>query len=176
MIIFVIIYVVIAIVGFIVGLIIYIKRNNRRKYNNAAEKIIRDDLLGYSLKNPYIMDNSVKPPLARRVMIGLTIKAAGKKHSYVFDPAKRINIGRDDKNQIIIYDASVSAYQACIYVSGGGVCVYNTGTKNPITLRRGASSRNIRPKEGFRLRDGDILLIQNYKIKVKLFVFDINHK
>lgn len=176
MIIFVIIYVILAIAGFIAGLIVYIKRSNQRKYNNAAEKIIRDDLLGYSLKNPYIMGSDELPPSSKRLMIGLAIKAAGKKHSYVFDPAKRVNIGRDDKNQIIIFDSSVSGHQASIYVSGGAVCLFNTGSKNVLSVKRGSSNRAVRPGAGVRLRDGDKILIRNYKIKVKLFVFDINHK
>ena len=176
MLIFVAAYVAVVVIAFAVYLIRYRKKDEQRKLNQAAERIVREDMLRYSLRNPYADAGNRPIPASRRRMLCITIKTDGKKHRYVFDPEKQVSVGRSDKNQIIIYDAAVSERQALIYVSAGKVCVRNAGNTRRIRLKRGGRQTAISAGGSAVLRDGDVLRIGAHELNIKLFRFDFNHK
>lgn len=173
---FVAAYVLIAVVGFTVFAMRERSKDKRRKLNNAAEKIVREDLLLYSLKNPYSETGRCEIPSSRRAMIALRIKAGGKKQEFVFDPAKQVNIGRGDRNQIIIHDPAVSELHACIYIADRKVCVYNASNSRGVTVQRSSGRRVLAPGQSAALKNGDVIRLGGYKLFVNLFIFDINYK
>ena len=168
-------YVLLVVSAFVIFMVRERDKSRRKKLNVAAEKIVREDLLVYSLKNPYADMNRVEIPSSKRVMIALNVKAGGKKQEFVFDPAKQVSIGRGDKNQIIIHDPAVSDVHALIYVSGRQVCLSNVSPRRKVSLKRGSRQTGMRPGAVLVLKNGDIIIVGGYKLRVHLFMFDIKY-
>lgn len=174
---FVIAYVITVASGFVCFLITNKSKSDRQKNNDAAEKIIREDLLTYSLKNPYIHGRNITPPSSRRIM--LAVKAGTGKNSkkLVFDPAQTVTFGRSDKNKIMICDRRVSDFHGCIFLSDRKIFVKNTSSSKYLTVSRSLLKKyNVAPGAALRLADGDKIIVNGNKLKLKIFVFDINNK
>ena len=87
-----------------------------------------------------------------------------------------MNIGRGDRNQIIIHDPAVAELHACIYIADRKVCIYNASSSRGISIRRSSGQHVLPPGRVVALKNGDVIRIGGYKLYVRLFVFDINYK
>lgn len=174
---FVIAYVIILLCGFICFLVTNKIKTDRQKNYDAAEKIIREDLLVYSLKNPYILGRKMVPPTSRRIMLAIKTGTGKNKKKLVFDPAQTVTIGRSDKNKIMICDRRVSDFHGCIYLKNGKVTITNTSSSKYLTVNRSLLKKyNLAPGATLKLLDGDKIFINGNKLKLTIFVFDINNK
>ena len=174
---FVIAYVIIVISGFICFFFTNKSKSDKQKNNDSAEKIVREDLLVYSLKNPYTLDRNVPPPSSRRLMLSVAAGSGKNRQKLVFDPAHTVSFGRNDKNQIMICDRTVSDFHGCIFLSNKKIWVRNTSSNQYLTVRRSLFKKyNLGPKATLQLFSGDQILVNGNKLKLKIFVFDINHK
>ncbi len=173
---FIVIYVALVVTGFICFLISNKRKNEERKYYEASEKIINEDLLKYSLRNPYIWGSNSKLPSSRRLMLGVKISNGKNKKSMVFDPEKIVYIGHSDYNHIVIYNMRVSERHCCIFSKDNRVWLSDLSMKKGVIIKRNGKKSIISGGKTALLRDGDVVYIDNVKLKIKIFVFDINHK
>lgn len=174
---FVIAYVITVAVGFICFLVSSKMKSDEQKSNDAAEKIVREDLLMYSLKNPYLLDRNVPPPSSRRLMVTVSVGSGKNRQKLVFDPAKKIRFGRNDKNQIMICDRTVSDFHGCIFLDRNKIWLRNTSSGKYVTVCRSFFKKfNLGPGASIRLLSGDRILINDNKLKINIFVCDVNHK
>lgn len=173
---FIVIYVALVIVAFTCFLISNRRKKEERKYYEASEKIINEDLLKYSLRNPYTRSSRDVLPSSRRMMLGVKISNGKNKKSMVFDPEKIVYIGRSDYNHIVIYNMRVSERHCCIFSKDNRVWLSDLSMKKGVIIKRNGKKGRIANGKTALLRDGDIVYIDNVKLKIKIFVFDINHK
>lgn len=171
---FSLIYVVLAIGAFVCFAVIYISKNETEKYYNAADKIIREDILAHAVRNPYI--NKQPAPASRRLMLGVKIKNGKKKNIQVFDPCKPVYIGSAETNQIRVMNNAVSSTHACIFNSENKLWINDRCPSVSIKIKRGSRKVICRPGSSVRLRAGDIIIFNNYKLTFRIFVYDIYHK
>lgn len=170
---FVIIYVIVLVGSFICFLVVGNIRVGEERFRYAAEKIIREEMLDYSLRNPFA--SGMQAPGARRRMVGLTIRSAREKRPLLFTADQQISIGRDHENQIVLKGRQFSGRHCVIEQQGKKIWLRDLNSRNGTVLRRGLFTKKLL-KQGRRcaLRDGDQIRLGSVKIKVKLFTFDLN--
>ena len=173
---FVVIYVACVLAGFIYFIISNKNKKEERKYYEASEKIISEDLLKYSLRNPYIRNNNSDLPSSSRVMLGIKISNGKVKKTMVFDPEKIVYIGRGDHNHIVIYNMYVSDSHCCIFLKDDRVWINDLSHKKGVLIKRDGQKRRLFNGNSTVLYNGDIIYIDDVKMKIKIFLFDINHK
>lgn len=171
-----IVLIVIIAVALIVFIVVYNrKKNEELKYYSAAGNILREDFLDYSLQNHMINGQIGKEPRGRKMMI--YIKTKGNKNGrYVFDPEKKVNIGRDKHNgNIYINDNSVSQKHCCIYSQDDYIYLKDCNSANGTVLLRGWLGKySISGGSKVLLKSGDRIGVGPCVFKVKLFYYDMS--
>lgn len=171
------IYIAAAIGAFICFLLLHRARSDARKYRSAAERMIREEILDYSLKNPYTLPKGTSMPATKRLMLGICMKHGDSKQRLLFDPAKPIYIGRSRHNQIIIQGKEISAQHTCIFIHHGKVWIRDLHSYSGTVIFRGWTKRKTIPRgKTIRLLDGDRIQIQDYMFSVYIFGFDLNRR
>ncbi len=154
----------------------HLKKSKQRKYYVAAGNILREDYLNYSLQNPMYANSDFSEPNCRKTMIYLKSKSSGKKLQFVFDPEKKILIGRDKyKSNIYINDVFVSQNHCCIFSKNDRVYLQDLNAVNGTFVKRGLIKK-YRIFDGYKimLKSGDRIIIGANKFKVILFYFDMS--
>lgn len=165
-------FVVIALGSFAAFLLISSAKSENRKLYRAAEKIVGEELLDWSIRNPYTMARGTSAPAARRLMIALKAVSEKQKQQSVFDVQNPIYIGRGNSCQIILYDARISEKHACIFYEKGRVWIRNLTSRSVIQLKRGMFSRRaLKPGKTQRIHDGETIQMYGNALKVRLFVY-----
>ena len=171
---FTVIYVAAVITAFVIYMVKSSGNAKRKKYCYGAEKLIRDDMLEYSLKNPFRGGNP-NPPSSKRLMLAVKTKAAGQKQTMVFDPLKPVYVGRDKDNHIRLYNPGVSGRQAVIFYSDGKLWIKNTSSSHSFEVKKGLfNAVKTAPGKTVRLKNGNVIRLSGSRIKVIIFIFDIN--
>lgn len=171
------IYIAAAIGLFLSFLLTHRAKSDTRKYYAAAERMIREEVLDYSLKNPYTLPKGATAPSVRRTMVGIGMKDTNGKQRLLFDPEKPIYIGRGRGNQIILQGKEISAQHACIFAYHGKIWIKDLQSYSGITVRRGwLQNKSIPRGKGTRLLDGDRVQIQNHELSIHIFGVDLNHR
>lgn len=174
MLVFVVIYVIVLLGSFICFLVVGNIKTNEERFRYAAEKIIREEMLDYSLRNPFVAA-SLNVPSARRRMVGLTIRSAREKRPLLFTADQQIFIGRDHQNQIVLRGARFSNRHCVIEQRGAKIVLRDLNSNSGTVLKRGMLTKKVLKRgRAAVLRDGDQIRLNSVVIKVKLFTFDIN--
>lgn len=170
--------VILALAAVMAGLIavfvgLKVRAGERRKLYRAAERIVKEDFLDYSLMNQ--QNTTAAQPSGHRVMVGL--KALGEKPraEYVFDPGKVVMIGRlRGECAICLADVTVSQRHARILRNDGSIWLQDLNSANGSVVRRGLFGRHkVAGGEVFKLRGGDVLCCGAARFKLKIFVYDM---
>lgn len=173
----VICFVAAALGSFAVFMLVSSAKAESRKLYRAAEKIVGEEMLDWSIRNPYTMERGASAPSARRLMIALQAVSEKNKQQSVFDAQRPITIGRGNRCQIILYDARISEQHACIFCEKGKVWIRNLTGRSVIQLRQGLFSRRIvRPGKTCMLHNGDRIEMNQNVLKVRLFVYGRDHR
>lgn len=158
------------------AVILHFRENERKKYYAAAGNILREDFLNYSLQNPMNADKCFSEPMGRKTMLYLKSKSSGKNIRFVFDPEKKILIGRDKyKSNIYINDVFVSQNHCCIYSKNGNIYLKDLNSANGTIVKR-ALFKRYRIFDGckIKLKSKDRIIIGANEFKVTLFYFDMS--
>lgn len=174
------IIIIVVVVVLIIGIAVYIfvsnkKKTEREKYYTASGNILKEEFLNYLLQNPMNTDGDQHVPNAQKTMIYIKSVNSKPKKQYVFDPEKRILIGRD-KNESNIYlnEAFVSQYHCCIFSDGSKVYLSDMNSANGTILKRGLFKKyNIYNQAVIELKSGDRITIGSNTFKVILFYYDM---
>lgn len=174
------ILIIILIVVLIIGIAVYIvasnkKKTEREKYYTAAGNILKEDFLNYLLQNPMGTSENLHEPNAQKTMIYIKSLNSKQKKQYVFDPEKRILIGRDkDESNIYLNEAFVSQYHCCIFSDGSRVYLSDMNSSNGTILKRGLFKKYyIYNQAVIELKSGDKITIGSNTFKVILFYYDM---
>lgn len=159
----------------ILGVTSHKMKMKRERYYVAAGNILREDFLNYSIENPLNYDGLLQRPKGQKTMIYIETKSNGKKVQFVFDPEKRIMIGRDKFNSnIYINEAFVSQQHCCIFSIGDEIYLQDLGSENGTQINRGLFKRyTLFDEQCIKLRSNDSIVIGYNKFKVTLFYFDM---
>lgn len=175
-IILIILIALIAVIIIVFGVVSHIKKIEREKYYMAAGNIIREDFLNYSLQNPANYDGGCGMPSGQRTMLYIKSKTSGKKSQFVFDPEKRILIGRDRFNSnIYINEAFVSQHHCSIFFRNNQVFLQDMNSANGTYVKRGLFKKYfIVNGQYIQLRSKDRIIIGSNKFKIILFFYDMS--
>lgn len=146
------------------------RKSLKEKCLKAAGNVLREEFLDYSLRNR-VFDNDSSQPRRSKTMLLVTSKSSGKKQSYVFDPELGIEIGREkNESNIFICDNKVSKKHCYIYSMNDAVYVFDYGSSNGTTLRRGLFNKTpLRKHIPEQVYDGDTLDVGAARLKIRLF-------
>lgn len=174
---FVGIYIAAAVCGFVCFLLVNNAKSEAAKYRHAAEKIIREEMLDYSLKNPYTLPRGSAAPASERLMLGICLESGKRKQRLVFDTTAPVYIGRNRKNHIVLYDRDVSSQHGRIFQQDGKLWLQDLQSYSGITVRHGLFQKKQIPRgHSVRLTDGDRVLIRKNEFRIRIFQFDIKYK
>lgn len=152
-----------------------LKSEEKEKMYRAAERIIQNEFLDNSLKNPFLSGAAVDNSADCRLMVNIKVKQERNKQSFVFNPAKTIKIGRERiGNHIIVNEATVTAYHCMIFMSDDGKPVLQDSSSNGTFVKRGMRSYHLTNSQTCVIEDGDCITVGFVRLKVKLFSFDIS--
>lgn len=172
-----IILMVLTSVGVIVFAVLsHFKKVEKEKYYMAAGNIIREDFLNYSLQNTVNNENTYKMPSTKKMMLYIKSKTAGKKAQFVFDPEKKILIGRDkfDSN-IYINEAFVSHQHCTICIKDNAIILQDMNSTNGTIIKRGLFNKFlIANGQYIELKSKDKVIIGSNKFTITLFYYDMN--
>ena len=151
----------------------HVKKTEKQKYYAAAGNIMREDFLNYSLRNAVDDGANNQQPRMEKMMVYLKSRGGGQKQRFVFDPEKKIMLGRDGNSNIFINDVRVSQQHCVIYSADNVIYLQDLGSVNGTVVRRGVFKR-YRLTDGSQilLKTGDIIEIGGSSFKVCLFYFD----
>ncbi|MGN0621782.1 MAG: FHA domain-containing protein [Porcipelethomonas sp.] len=167
------------IIIFFVGIIIFSsvvyarKTESKNKRDEAAQVMLKDEYLDHMLTNPLIHGNTEAPDRNNRVMLYIetcNVKPAAK---YVFDPSKKVFIGRDRQQcNVCISEATVSSRNCAIVSMGNSLVLQDLNSANGTLVKRGFFKK-------YHLHNTQIVLRSNDRIVVglttlKLMIFDYN--
>ena len=170
----VIAYVVVAVSAFIVFFIMSRNKWHSDGLRAAADKIISEDFLEYSLRNPRKVNTPA--PSGVRLMVAVTVQDGKKSSEVVYDPAKTITFGRNEKNNIRIYGEGISGTQGRIYLSDNKVYLENLSSSHSLLVKRKGKKCKVTSGKSLRLRSKDTILMKNSRIDISFFRYDINKK
>ncbi len=109
-------------------------------------------------------------------MVFIKTRKPGQNFSFVFDPEKKIMIGRDkNKSNIYVEDVLVSQDHCCIYSEGNYIYLQDMYSANGTSVKRGLFKR-YDVNNGYRilLRSGDIITVGSSRLSIILFYYDIS--
>lgn len=167
------ILIALAVVAFVI--VSNMKKEEREKYYTAAGNIIKEDYLNYSLQNPLMLSSDVSKPNGQKMMVFLKTLNVKPKKEFVFDPEKRIFIGRNkENNNIFIDEATVSQNQCCIYSDGINVYLQDSNSANGTIVKSGLfSKQNVCQNCSIQINNNDVITIGSNKFKIILFYYDM---
>ncbi len=159
----------------IYGVFSHFKKSERDSYYAAAGNILREEFLVYSLKNTISDSSDVVQPNCQKMMLYIKLKNSGNKVQFVFDPEKKVMIGRDKFNSnIYINEMLVSQHHCCIYSENGNVLIKDLNSSNGTYVKRGLFKKfNLFNGEALQLRNGDSVIVGSNKFKITLFFYDM---
>lgn len=151
------------------------KQAERKKYYIAAGNTLKEEYLDYSLRNNLLAEGSFVPE-GIKLMVYIKTKCNKKKIQYVFNPEKRILIGRDKhESNIYVSDNRVSKKHCCIYSHNGHVFLEDLNAANGTIVKRGLFSRyGVYSNNRIVLNSGDKIVIGGNVFKVILFYYDMS--
>ncbi len=166
--------VIICVASVVIPLMLRKKRKENNMCNTAANSLIREQFLKYSLQNP---NSNIKQhrPDHKKLMLYIKTKGSGKKQRYVFDPEEGVYIGRcSEKSNIYINDAMVSQEHCGIFLNNDNVYINDFNSSNGTIVRRGPFRKyNISGGRRLVLKSGDEIEAGSARLKVILFYFDM---
>lgn len=171
---FAIVVTLVAVAVIIFGTISHLRKMEKQKYYVAAGNILREDMLNYSLQNTMFGSSNSELPSGIKPMVYIKSKASGKKTSFVFDPQKKIFIGRDRYNSnIFINETYVSNQHCVINIRNGNVFLQDLNSSNGTVLERGILKKYfLTGGEGIFLRTGDKIIVGSIVLKLVIFNYD----
>ena len=153
------------------GLAIWLyMRNNKMKTLEkdrmfAAARLLKEDSLIHSLT--YTDQNVL---LGVRTLIELSWKEE-KVERYVFDPAKKVRIGRSPQaNDISVSWDTISANHCEIFQTGTQLCLQDCGSANGTFIKRGRKIYQV--KTNAVLAEGDTIIVGGLRMNLHIFNFD----
>lgn len=165
-----------SVVIFVILTTVYIQKRSEMiegRYR-AAENIINEDLLNYSIRNHAIHKD--REPSKAKLMVCLKPMHTKEKDSYVFDPEKGIYIGRrrsDEKNMVYLNDIQVSKEHCVIYSYGERIYMKDMNSSNGSIVKRRFTRYSLAEGNVMELHDKDKLYIGSAVIKVFIFYYGI---
>lgn len=88
----------------------------------------------------------------------VVVAADGKPQVFLLAPGKRVTLGRDKKNAIVLADAAISRFHAEVYQGPDGFYIADTGSSN------GVSINHTRIDNPYHLAHGDTIAIGSINI------------
>lgn len=167
--------ILLAILTIIFVIVSHIKKTERQKYYAAAGNIMREEFLNFALQNTINPEENIPEPKNGKTMLYLKSKSTGKKTQFVFDPEKRVRIGRDNnESNIFINDISVSQNHCQIYSFDNKLFLQDLNSANGTYVVRGLFKKyGIFGGNQIELKTGDKIIIGTSVFKVCLFYYDI---
>lgn len=154
----------------VISVISYVVHANQKaekqKYYDAAYKVIKENCL-----NNAIRSHSKQIQGGQKVMLYLKWKDS-EKRGYVFDPEKKIRIGRSPEiNDICIREETVSGTHCVLYLYQGEVVLQDLNSRNGTCILRGFGRHLVQGAEF--VYSGDRIMVGDLKMKVTIFTFDM---
>lgn len=158
----------------VVAIVVKSKREEARRTYAAAERILQNEILDASLKNPFLKETVVEEQPEKQLMMSVKVKRSKKRQNFVFNPARVVNIGRDRaNNQIAVNEATVSNYHCRIYLAQNDKAVIqDCNSSNGTLLKRGLRTFVVANGQNAVLADGDKLVVGTVTLKIRLFYYD----
>lgn len=165
-------YVLICFVGitvFILIVVFYKKRQlEKKKYYDAADRMVKEEYLEDILENN--PSESYSPVVVPMLYINLYRPKPSQK--YVFDPEKRITIGRSKSdNTIWLPKPTISMKHCSIYVYEGRVYLQDEYSSNGTCIKKGRKKYWLTEGKQIELENGDRFYIDDIAFKVTVFYF-----
>lgn len=156
-------------IGFIVR--IQLRKQEMNKYYVAAQRIIQEQCLNYSIQNP--LNSKMVRPQTQKMMLCLKIEKA-KNKSFVFDPMEKIYIGRNNnENSICLQDAIVSGRHCCLFLYGNEIWIQDLNSANGTFVKRGMRSPYALKGTQMQVFSGDKIFVGNTVFKLEMFICDM---
>lgn len=147
------------------------RRKEMKKYYMAAQRIIQEECLNYAIQNPLHAGNA--QPQMQRMMICLKTEKS-KQKGFVFDPAKKVHIGRSSEgNEICIPDITVSGRHCCLYLSNNELFLADLSSSNGTYVKRGFKKPVFLQGMQLALQTGDRIQVGNTVFRVEIFFCDL---
>lgn len=159
----------------LLGTLFFLKRRinkQRKKKNQAAFDILKEDALCNALTNPVLTGKveEYRYQLEDKVMLQLITKQAKKKVNYIFNPEKVITFGRNPKtSDVCLRDPLVSLTHCTIFKSQDKVWIKDMGSSNKTIVKRKRNKCVLENEEALELKNKDIFQIGEVSFRVKLF-------
>ena len=149
---------------------VIINSSRKREYlecKRAAAILIKNNMLQDAL-----LQAEMNRDRREKLIVCLEWKNPGKEQ-YVFDPERRIHIGRDRAyNEVCIQDMEISQRHCVIFLSGGRVCIRDRNSENGTWIR--SFFRKKRITHTMTLKDGDTFFVGSFQIKIRLIYIDMS--
>ncbi|WP_455718436.1 FHA domain-containing protein [Anaerosporobacter sp.] len=158
----------------LIGTFFFLNRRinkQRKKKNQAAFDILKEDALCNALTNPVLTGKiEDRYQLEDKVMLQLITKQAKKKVNYIFNPEKVITFGRNPKtSDVCLRDPIVSGTHCTIFKSQNEVWIKDMGSSNGTIVKRKGNRCVLGNEEAIELKNKDIFQIGEISFRVKLF-------
>jgi hypothetical protein len=144
-----------------------------KSYYEAAKRVVQEEYLNDSIKNPYHETGAVKTHGPKRMMVFLKPPHPVKSKGYVFDPKEGITFGRGQDNQICIKEKTVSTDHCQIILHEGNVFLQDRNSSNGTYIKRGMQTIQIDSGASVSLQSGDQIKIGSSSFKLRLFYYDM---
>lgn len=165
---------VIIIVCFLAVELIYrlVRLSGERKSKNKRAKALR------RLMERRVLDRTLREHISREQAYS---EEAGKSFlcvefpdtkpllSYLFGLDTCVTVGRSKENMVCIHDSRISRLHAKIMNTQGGLMIQDMGTVNGTRVRRGVfGGMRIEPGRQAYLRSGDMIVMGNYRMRIRI--------
>jgi pSer/pThr/pTyr-binding forkhead associated (FHA) protein len=164
------------------------KQNRLKKLQEAAYEILKEEALNKALQNSRIQastQNDSNYQLMqyeetktlknnKKRMIHLAVVGSKPLISYVFNPEKVIQIGRNkDRNTICLKDTTVSSCHCEIYMDENHVLIKDLGSANKTYIKRRGNLITLEYGDNNILLSRDIVIVGGTRFRITLFDSDI---
>lgn len=148
------------------SIIITRRQKKERKRLDAAYELLKNDALDYAMRNP----GSEKYRMDQKLMVQLKSKRLDL--DVVFNPEKKIMVGREKDNMLCIQNSGVSAYHCEILIDKGQLLIQDLGSSNGTMLVRKFNKYNLQSGEVGILKNKDWVYVAG--IGFQVFTFQLN--
>lgn len=150
---------------------VQLRKKEINKYYVAAQRIIQEQCLNYSIKNP--MNSKIGQPQTQKIMLCLKAEKA-KNKGFVFDPEDKVYIGRtNNDNSICLQDVTVSGKHCCLYLYGNEVWLQDLNSANGTFVKRGLEKPYFLQGSQMQIASGDKICVGKTVFKAELFFCDL---
>lgn len=172
----IVLIIIIAIAIIIFATVSHIKKIESLKYYAAAQSMLREDFLNYSLQNHMLSEGNLPIPNGRKTMVFIKAKGVREKFQFVFDPEKTILIGRDKENSnIYLNDIAVSQTHCRIFSENDVIYLQDMNSINGTVIKRNFLKRyNVHSGCTIMLKNNDRVIAGSCEFKIVLFYFDMS--